>query len=259
MLVLHSHYCKATAIDTQHDVHRIDADTLRTPSVTDSVGPGFRSLPTEYHDYHPTVEGSIPDWLSGTLIRNGPALFEAGDRRVNHWFDGLAMLRRYAFDDGDLSYSNRFLRTEAYADAQAGRLTGQFGTDTRGWRRSARRSRGGWDSPTRLTTPTITSPGSTANSSRSPRPRGGSPSIPRRSTLTASSSLLTTCRNTSPPPIWSMTLTARSWLGSPPSSARRHSTTSIGFPQEAASERRLLRSTLAVRPTSTTAASPRIT
>ena len=103
--------------------------------VTHSVGPGFRSLSTEYDDYHPTVEGSIPDWLSGTLVRNGPALFEAGERRVNHWFDGLAMLRRYRIQDGELRYSNRFLRSEAYADARDGRLTGQFGTDTRGWRR----------------------------------------------------------------------------------------------------------------------------
>ncbi|WP_253738842.1 carotenoid oxygenase family protein [Halohasta salina] len=103
--------------------------------MTDSVGPGFRSLSTEYDDHQPQIEGSIPDWLAGTLIRNGPALFEAGSTRVNHWFDGLAMLRRYAFDDGEVRYSNRFLRSEAYADAQAGQLTGQFGTDTRGWRR----------------------------------------------------------------------------------------------------------------------------
>lgn len=98
-------------------------------------GAGFHSLTTEVHDHHPTIEGTIPDWLSGTLIRNGPACFEVGDRRVNHWFDGLAMLRRYAFDDGSLRYSNRFLRTDAYAEAMDGRLTGQFGTDTRGWRR----------------------------------------------------------------------------------------------------------------------------
>ena len=98
-------------------------------------GPGFRSIESEYDDYHPEVEGSIPGWLSGTLIRNGPGRFEAGDNRVNHWFDGLAMLRRYAFEDGEVRYSNRFLRTDAYADAAEGRLTGQFGTDTRGWRR----------------------------------------------------------------------------------------------------------------------------
>jgi len=42
------------------------------------------------------------------------------------------MLRRYAFNDGLLRYSNRFLRTDAYAEAMNGRLTGQFGTDTLG-------------------------------------------------------------------------------------------------------------------------------
>jgi Lignostilbene-alpha,beta-dioxygenase and related enzymes len=96
---------------------------------------GFQSVTTEYDDHTPRVEGTIPGWLSGTLIRNGPGRFTVGDQRVNHWFDGLAMLRRYAFDDGAVQYSNRLLRTEAYADAEAGRLTGQFGTDTRGWRR----------------------------------------------------------------------------------------------------------------------------
>ncbi|WP_240625292.1 carotenoid oxygenase family protein [Halonotius pteroides] len=96
---------------------------------------GFQSATTEYDDYRPPVEGTIPAWLSGTLIRNGPGRFRVGEQRVNHWFDGLAMLRRYSFDDGAVRYTNRFLRSDAYADAEAGRLTGQFGTDTRGWRR----------------------------------------------------------------------------------------------------------------------------
>jgi len=46
-------------------------------AVTGSVA-GFHSLTIEVYDHHPTVEGSIPDWLSGTLIRNGPARFEVG-------------------------------------------------------------------------------------------------------------------------------------------------------------------------------------
>ena len=103
--------------------------------MTASETVGFQSATTEYHDHRPPVEGSIPRWLSGTLVRNGPGRFEAGGQRVNHWFDGLAMLRRYTFDEGRVSYANRFLRTEAFADAQSGRLTGQFGTDSRGWRR----------------------------------------------------------------------------------------------------------------------------
>jgi len=109
--------------------------TLCSTDTFVTSNPGFRSATSEVHDHRPTVEGSVPEWLSGTLVRNGPGQFEVGGRRVNHWFDGLAMLRRYAFEDGRISYSSRFLRTEAYAEAMDGRLTGQFATDTRGWRR----------------------------------------------------------------------------------------------------------------------------
>jgi carotenoid cleavage dioxygenase-like enzyme len=98
-----------------------------------TVHPGFRSLETECHDYEPAIEGEIPSWLSGTLVRNGPALFDTGDGQVRHWFDGLAMLRRYEFADGTLRYSNRFLRTESYTEATEGTLTGQFGTDSTGF------------------------------------------------------------------------------------------------------------------------------
>lgn len=63
------------------------------------------------------VQGTVPEWLSGTLVRNGPAKFEAGGRSVFHWFDGLAMLHAFSFDQGAVTYSNRYLRTEAYAKA----------------------------------------------------------------------------------------------------------------------------------------------
>jgi len=96
---------------------------------------GFRSLDTEVSDYELPVEGTIPDWLSGTLIRNGPGKFEGNGIRLRHWFDGLAMLRRYEFEDGQIQYTNRFLRTESYADAMAGRPTGQFATDQHGLRK----------------------------------------------------------------------------------------------------------------------------
>ena len=59
------------------------------------------------------VSGSIPSWLSGTLVRNGPARYEVGDRTLNHWFDGLAMLHAFGFQDGRVSYANRYLQTGA--------------------------------------------------------------------------------------------------------------------------------------------------
>ena len=94
--------------------------------------PGFRSLDTEVSDHELPVDGTVPEWLSGSLIRNGPGKFEGNGVRLRHWFDGLAMLRKYEFADGKIRYTNRFLRTESYADAMAGRPTGQFATDEHG-------------------------------------------------------------------------------------------------------------------------------
>jgi carotenoid cleavage dioxygenase-like enzyme len=50
---------------------------------------------------------------------------------MNHWFDGLAMLHRFSFADGTVSYANRFLETRAYRAARAkGRLSySEFATD----------------------------------------------------------------------------------------------------------------------------------
>jgi len=74
-----------------------------------------------------SVEGTLPDWLTGTLIRNGPGAFEMAGRSVDHWFDGLAMV--HAFDFGeDITYRNRFLRTDAYEAARNGAFDGGFAT-----------------------------------------------------------------------------------------------------------------------------------
>lgn len=89
---------------------------------------GFDSITEEHADHDPEVEGSIPDWLSGTLYRNGPGKFGTDHGSVNHWFDGLAMLQRFAFDAGSLTYSNRFLRTGAYETAHGSGFSGQFAT-----------------------------------------------------------------------------------------------------------------------------------
>ena len=77
------------------------------------------------------VEGTVPDWLRGTLIRNGPARFEVGKRSYNHWFDGLAMLHAFTLGEGSVGYANRFLETGARREAQeAGRIRrSEFGTD----------------------------------------------------------------------------------------------------------------------------------
>jgi carotenoid cleavage dioxygenase-like enzyme len=84
---------------------------------------GFETLSSETVLDRLTISGRIPSWLSGTLLRTGPAKFEVGDQRYRHWFDGLAMLHRFSLRGGDVSYANRFLESRAY---RAARDTGQI-------------------------------------------------------------------------------------------------------------------------------------
>jgi beta,beta-carotene 9',10'-dioxygenase len=90
---------------------------------------GFRSQGEETAVESVSVTGVVPPWLTGALVRVTPAKFEIGERRVNHWFDGLAMLNRFGFAGGEVSYGSRFLRSSAFAEAEQGRLTPGFGTD----------------------------------------------------------------------------------------------------------------------------------
>ncbi|HLH61225.1 MAG TPA: carotenoid oxygenase family protein [Ktedonobacteraceae bacterium] len=77
----------------------------------------YTSLEKEIQVEKLPVEGIIPTWLYGSLLRNGPAKFEVGSEQVWHWFDGLAMLHRFSFQNGNVSYANKFVRSEAYTTA----------------------------------------------------------------------------------------------------------------------------------------------
>jgi carotenoid cleavage dioxygenase-like enzyme len=84
---------------------------------------GFASVERELTLPSLKVEGKLPSWLAGTLVRNGPGMYEIGERTFEHWFDGLAMLHAFTFRGGRVSYANRFLRSSAY---EAWRTTGQI-------------------------------------------------------------------------------------------------------------------------------------
>lgn len=91
---------------------------------------GFRPAREEVSTALP-VEGDLPNWLSGTLLRNGPGTWSAGRQPLTHWFDGFAMLRRFRIRDGEIDYRNRFLDSEAYAYAREHGELGyrEFATD----------------------------------------------------------------------------------------------------------------------------------
>lgn len=63
------------------------------------------------------VRGTIPTWLTGALVRVGPGRFECGDTPLNHWFDGQGLLHRFHIEAGQVTYSNKFVRSDSYADS----------------------------------------------------------------------------------------------------------------------------------------------
>src|SRR3954447_14153396 len=106
---------------------------MQQTAVRSGAQAGFADLDEELTLDEVPVSGQLPPWLSGSLIRVTPAKFDiSGERPIRHWFDGLAMLHRFAFEPGSgkVSYANRFLRSEARERADAGKGIGQgFATD----------------------------------------------------------------------------------------------------------------------------------
>jgi all-trans-8'-apo-beta-carotenal 15,15'-oxygenase len=79
-------------------------------------------------------QGRVPPGLNGVLYRNGPGRFERGSQAYGHPFDGDGHILRIAFADGQVRYTNRFVRTGALLDEElAGRLIYRgFGTNLPG-------------------------------------------------------------------------------------------------------------------------------
>lgn len=79
---------------------------------------GFESVERELSIGSLDVDGRLPGWLRGTLVRNGPGRYDVGDGKTfEHWFDGLAMLHAFSFGRQRVGYANRFLRSSSYEAA----------------------------------------------------------------------------------------------------------------------------------------------
>lgn len=107
--------------------------TAITSAETAAVAGRLRGLQTgarEIDDAPVDIRGDLPPWLRGTLLLNGPALWELPQGGYRHWFDGHAMLHRIGLGAGPANYRSRFLQTRDYqASVAAGKpaLPG-FGT-----------------------------------------------------------------------------------------------------------------------------------
>lgn len=87
----------------------------KPPTTAPSGDPrlGFSDQRSEIEVDALPVRGEIPAWLTGSLLRNGPAQWDLAEGSVNHWFDGMAMLHRFSISEGQVGYRNKLVRGKA--------------------------------------------------------------------------------------------------------------------------------------------------
>jgi len=114
-------------------------------SMSDNVGwkKYFIDNPTEFHDLPLVWEDDtpVPDWLSGTYVRNGPAQISFGSERrvLTSWLDGFAKLHSFKFSGSQVLFSGKMLESPNYlASVAAGELQpmttlNKFGTIEEEW------------------------------------------------------------------------------------------------------------------------------
>ncbi|KAM9729680.1 carotenoid-cleaving dioxygenase, mitochondrial-like [Menidia menidia] len=96
----------------------------------ETIAPLVRSMEETPEPIATEVQGTIPSWIKGNFLRNGPGKFEFGNTHYNHWFDGMAMLHQFKIQEGQVTYMSRFLRSDAYnKNSERDRIVmSEFGT-----------------------------------------------------------------------------------------------------------------------------------
>ncbi|CAG0900706.1 unnamed protein product [Cyprideis torosa] len=76
------------------------------------------------------LSGSLPPWLQGTLVRNGPGGIRVGEDEFKHLFDASAVLHRFRIKDGKVTYQNRYVASDAYKKNMAAKriVVNEFGS-----------------------------------------------------------------------------------------------------------------------------------
>uniref|UniRef100_A0A8C8A1T9 Carotenoid-cleaving dioxygenase, mitochondrial n=1 Tax=Oryzias sinensis TaxID=183150 RepID=A0A8C8A1T9_9TELE len=96
----------------------------------ETIAPLVRTVEETPEPIPTTIEGTIPSWINGLFLRNGPGKFEFGNTYYNHWFDGMAMLHQFKIQKGEVTYMSRFLQSDAYKkNSERDRIVmSEFGT-----------------------------------------------------------------------------------------------------------------------------------
>ena len=102
----------------------------------------FKTVAETPKEIESPVTGDVPSWLQGSLLRNGPGMFEVGPDQYHHLFDPMALIHKWRIEDGKVRagfllpslmqvfFSSRYLRSHTYErNMRANRIVvSEFGT-----------------------------------------------------------------------------------------------------------------------------------
>ncbi|XP_075460122.1 carotenoid-cleaving dioxygenase, mitochondrial-like isoform X2 [Ascaphus truei] len=94
------------------------------------IAPLFQTVQETPRPIPTQVTGTIPKWVKGSLLRNGPGRFEFGNDKYNHWFDGMALMHKFTMENGSVTYMSKFLESDCYKTnkSQNRIVVSEFGT-----------------------------------------------------------------------------------------------------------------------------------
>jgi carotenoid cleavage dioxygenase-like enzyme len=83
----------------------------------------------EQKEVEAEIIGEVPEWIAGSLYRNGPARYEYGDKEYTHLFDGHSCIHKFKVENGKVFYSNKFVESDHFKKVkEENRLYPVFGT-----------------------------------------------------------------------------------------------------------------------------------
>lgn len=110
---------RSNSITSTEKQHIVQSPTSSSDdSTTISARAGFSSHNVQCNSVPLKVQGCLPAWLHGTLIRTGPGLFDLNDQTFKYWFDGFALIHKITFDSHGATFSSRLLNSDYYQRAQ---------------------------------------------------------------------------------------------------------------------------------------------
>ena len=64
------------------------------------------------------IQGTVPNWISGTFLKVGPGKYKWNDTSYNHWFEGVAIMFRFHVANGQVEFSSKFLESSSFLESK---------------------------------------------------------------------------------------------------------------------------------------------